>query len=77
MEREPPSDRRRNQRCKPRTPTDEAESPSLDQDRLESLDTQAVQCWRAVEEHRMLVNHFIENIPNFRAVLFPPFFWRS
>ena len=43
---------------------------ALDQHRLEGLDAEAVQCRRAVEQHRMLADHLIEDIPDFRLFLF-------
>jgi hypothetical protein len=42
---------------------------ALDQDRLESLDAQAVQGRGAVEQHRMLADHLIEDIPDLRTLL--------
>ena len=37
---------------------------ALNQDRLESLDTQAVQGRRAVKHHRMLGDDFLEHVPD-------------
>ena len=42
---------------------------ALDEHRLESLDAQAVQRRRAVQEHRMLADHLVEDIPDFRLLL--------
>lgn len=41
---------------------------ALDQLRLERLDTEAVQRRRAVQQHRMLADHLIEDIPHFRLL---------
>ena len=43
---------------------------AFDQHRLESLNAQAVQSGRAIEHHRMLADHLIEDVPNFRLLLF-------
>ena len=32
---------------------------ALYQDRLESLDAKTMQCWGAIQKHRMLSNHFL------------------
>src|SRR5882757_9240933 len=40
---------------------------ALDQQRLERLDAQAVQSRRAVEQHGMLADDFLENIPDLRT----------
>ena len=45
----------------------------FDQDRLKSLNSKAVQCRSAVEHHRVLANHFIENIPNLGPFFFDHF----
>ena len=37
---------------------------ALDQHRLEGLNAQAVQRRRAVEQHRMLVDHLLEHVPD-------------
>ena len=37
---------------------------AFDQDRLERLDGKSVEGRRAVEQHRMALGHFLENIPN-------------
>src|SRR5690606_12370516 len=42
---------------------------ALDQDRLERLDAEAVQRRRTVEQHRMLADDLIEDIPDFRLLL--------
>ena len=42
---------------------------TLDQLRLECLDTQTVQRWSAVQEHRVPFQHVLQNIPNYR--IFP------
>src|SRR5450755_28571 len=39
---------------------------ALNQDSLESLDTQAVQRWRTVQQHRMVLNDLFQYIPNLR-----------
>ena len=36
---------------------------TLDQDRLKRLNTQSMQCWRAVQHHRMLANNAGQNVP--------------
>jgi hypothetical protein len=43
---------------------------ALDQHRLESLDAQTMQRRRAVEQHGMLADHLIEDVPNLRLFLF-------
>ena len=43
---------------------------ALDQHGLESLDTQPMQGRCAVEHHRMLANHILENVPNHRGFRF-------
>jgi hypothetical protein len=42
---------------------------ALDQHRLERLDAQAVQGRRAIEQHRMLANDFVEDIPDLGLLL--------
>src|SRR5690606_28235236 len=44
----------------------ELDGLALDQDRLEGLDAEAVQGRRAVEHHRMLADHFFQDVPDFR-----------
>jgi hypothetical protein len=39
---------------------------ALDQHRLEGLDAEAVQRRRAVEQHRMLADDLVEDVPDFR-----------
>ena len=46
---------------------------TFDQHRLERLNAQAVQCWRAVEQHRVLANNFLENVPHNRFLPFDHF----
>jgi len=41
---------------------------ALDQDRLEGLDAQAVQCRCAVEQHRVLGNRLFEHVPHLGAL---------
>ena len=41
---------------------------ALDEHRLESLDTQTMQCWRAVEHHRAVLNHLFQHFPDFGTV---------
>src|SRR5260370_15956290 len=43
---------------------------SVDQDRLERLDAEAVERRRAVEQHRVLANDFVEDVPDLRFFLF-------
>ncbi len=45
---------------------------ALDQHRLERLDAQAVERRRAVEQHRMLADHLVEDVPDFLALLLDP-----
>ena len=40
---------------------------AFDQLRLERLDRQTVQRRRAVQQHRMALGHFLEDVPDFRA----------
>ena len=42
---------------------------ALDQHRLEGLDAEAVQRRRAVQQHRMLADHLVEDVPDLRALL--------
>jgi len=42
---------------------------AFDQHRLERLDAEAVQRRRAVEQHRMLANHLVENVPDLGLLL--------
>ena len=42
---------------------------ALDQHRLERLDAEAMQGRRAVEQHRMLADHLVEDVPNLRLLL--------
>ena len=42
---------------------------ALDQHRLERLDAEAVQRRRAVEQHRMLADHLVEDVPDLRLLL--------
>ena len=44
------------------------------QDRLEGLDTEAVQRGSAVEKDRMILDDFFENVPNHRVLLLDQFF---
>ena len=41
---------------------------TFDQHRLERLDTQTVQRRRTVQHHRVLTNHFFENVPDNRLL---------
>ena len=41
---------------------------AFDQQRLESLDRKTVQSRRAVQQHRMALGHFFENVPDFRRL---------
>ena len=45
---------------------------ALDQHRLERLDAEAVKRRRAVEQHRMLADHLVEDVPDFLALFFDP-----
>src|ERR1700678_1855790 len=38
---------------------------TLDEHRHERLDAETVKGWRAVEEHRMLLDHAVEHVPHF------------
>src|SRR5438093_162491 len=42
----------------------ELNSFALDEHRLERLNTQAVQSRRTIQQHRVLLNDFVENIPH-------------
>ena len=50
---------------------------AFDQHRLESLDPEAVQGRSAVQEHRMFLNHFFEDIPDFLGASSRPSSLRS
>ena len=39
---------------------------AFDQHRLKSLNAETVQCRSAIQQHRMLANHFLKNVPNDR-----------
>ena len=41
---------------------------ALDQDRLERLDAKTVQRRRAVQQHRVLADHLVEDVPDFRLL---------
>src|SRR4051812_44868877 len=43
---------------------------AFDQHRLERLDAETMQRRRAVEQHRMLANHFLEHVPHFGTLQF-------
>ncbi len=45
---------------------------ALDQHRLERLDAETVERRRAVEQHRMLADHLVEDVPDFLALLLDP-----
>ncbi len=45
---------------------------ALDQHRLERLDAEAVERRRAVQEDRVLADDFIQDVPDFLALLFDP-----
>ena len=45
---------------------------ALDQHRLERLDAEAVERRRAVQQHRMLADHLVEDVPDFLALLLDP-----
>ena len=47
----------------------EADRVTLDEDGLEGLDGQTVERRRAIEEHRVTLGHFFQNIPNFGLLL--------
>ena len=46
-----------------------ADSFALDEDRLESLDRQTVERGRAIEEYRVTLGDFLEDVPNLRRLL--------
>ena len=48
------------------------DSLAFNQDRLERLNTQTVKCWCAVQQHRVLADNLIEDVPNFLTFLFDP-----
>ena len=48
----------------------DADGLALDEDRLERLDRQAVERRRAVEQHRVALRNFLEDIPHLRRLLF-------
>ena len=50
---------------------------SFDQHRLESLNPQAVEGRRAVEQHRMPLDDFFEDVPNFLALASRSSSWRT
>ena len=41
---------------------------ALDQHRLEGLDAEAMQGRRPIQQHRVLANHLLQNIPNLRLL---------
>ncbi len=43
---------------------------ALDENRLEGLDPETVQRRRPVQQHRMLLDHFTENVPDLGALTF-------
>ena len=45
---------------------------AFDQHRLERLDAEAVERRRAIEQHRMLADHLVEDVPDFLALLLDP-----
>ncbi|GIQ64111.1 hypothetical protein PACILC2_26790 [Paenibacillus cisolokensis] len=45
----------------------QTDSPAFHQNRLERLNAETVQRGSAVEQHRMLLDHFFEHVPDFRA----------
>ena len=59
-----PSGHRRSRRCRPHKPAGATEWPYLQSARLKRLNTETVQCWRTVQQYRMLANHFSEDIPD-------------
>src|SRR5207302_3624929 len=50
-----------------------ADGLAFDERRFERLNTEAVKRRSAVEQHRMLANHFLENVPNDRVLLLDHF----
>src|ERR1700682_220287 len=51
----------------------DADSFSLDEDGFERLDAEAVERGSAIEQHRMLANHFLEDVPNDGVLLLDHF----
>ena len=49
---------------------------AFDQHRLERLDAEAVQRRRAVQHHRVLADHFLEDVPHDRLLRSRPCAWR-
>ena len=47
---------------------------TFDQDRLKRLNTQAVQCRRAVQHDRVFADHFVQDIPYFGTLFFHQLF---
>ena len=47
---------------------------ALNQDGLKRLDTKPVQGWGTVEQNRMLLDNLVQDIPDFRALLFQHLF---
>ena len=43
---------------------------SFHQNRFKRLDAEAMQRWSAVQEHRMILDHFLEDIPHNRFLPF-------
>src|SRR5207237_10449625 len=52
----------------------DADGFAFDQLRLKSLDRQPMQGRRAIEQHRMTLSDFLENVPNFRRLALDHFF---
>ncbi len=48
------------------------ERVALNQHRLERLDAEAVERRRTVEQHRMLADHLVQDVPDFLAFLLDP-----
>ena len=46
-----------------------ADRLALDQHRLERLDAEAVQRRRTVEQHRVLADHLLQDVPDYRLLL--------
>ena len=55
----------------------ELDGLALDQHRLEGLDAQPVQGRGAVEQHRVLADDLVEDVPDLGASPSPPSSWRS
>ena len=53
----------------------DADGLAFDQHGLEGLNAQPVQRGSAIEQHGMLADHFLENVPNHGFLLLPPFPW--